>query len=242
MNNDLKTYLENIKKPWGILFYRMIFEQLPQLRNARILDFGSGFGITANHLAKQNEVIAIEPNCDMVEMRICEHEYTQIVGDIEHLKQQPDQSFDLIVCHNVLEYVTGREEIFKEFCRILKPNGMISLVKHNHVGRIMQKVVFENNIDEALSLLDGGAINVMNFGAVHYYNPEDVMTWIGDQDIHIQKVLGLRTFWALQQNNDLKNAPSWQDKMFEIELKVCDCEEFVNISFFNHILLKKYNN
>lgn len=28
MNNELKTYLENIKKPWGILFYRMIFEQL----------------------------------------------------------------------------------------------------------------------------------------------------------------------------------------------------------------------
>lgn len=57
------------------------------------------------------------------------------------------------------------------------------------------------------------------------------------QDIHIQKVLGLRTFWALQQNNDLKNNPSWQDKMFEIELKVCECEEYINISFFNHILL-----
>lgn len=123
----------------------------------------------------------------MADMRICDHEYTQIVGDIEKLKQHPDQSFNVIICHNVLEYMTKREEIFKEFCRILKPNEMISLVKHNHARRIMQKVIFENNIEEVLSLLDGGSINVMNFGAVHYYIPEDVITWIEDKIFTFKK-------------------------------------------------------
>jgi S-adenosylmethionine-dependent methyltransferase len=75
MNNDLKIYLENTKKPWNILFYRVVWEQLSQITNSKILDFGSGLGITANHLAKNNDVVAIEPNTDMVEERICENSY-----------------------------------------------------------------------------------------------------------------------------------------------------------------------
>ncbi len=103
----------------------------------------------------------------------------------------------------------------------------------------MQKVVFENNIDEAIFLLDGGAINVINFGQVNYYNTKDIMEWA--EDIAIEKVLGIRTFWALQQNNESKNDPNWQEKMFEIEMKVSDLDNFINISFFNHVLLRKHS-
>ena len=60
-----------------------------------------------------------------------------------------------------------------------------------------------------------------------------------EKDIIIEKIRGVRTFWALQQNNEIKNEKSWQDKMFEIEMKVSDIEEFINISFFNHVLLRK---
>ncbi len=239
MSNDLKTYLENIKKPWGILFYRVVWEQLYKVTHSKILDFGSGFGITANHLAKNNDVVAIEPNADMVDMRICDTNYQQIIGNIEQLKQQYDNSFDVVVCHNVLEYAEERKEIFREFCRVLKPNGIISMVKHNHAGRIMQKVVFENNVDEAISLLNGGAANVMNFGQVNYYDMNDVIEWIGDLDVNIEKVLGIRTFFGLHPNNEIKYDPIWQEKMFEVEMKVSDIDDYINISFYNHILLRK---
>lgn len=239
MNQYLKAYFENINKPWGVLFYRVVWEQLSQITNSRILDFGSGFGVTANHFAKNNEVLAIEPNAEMVEMRLCENNYHQIIGGIDHLKQQKDNSFDVVVCHNVLEYTKERKDILQEFCRVLKPNGILSIVKHNHTGRIMQKVVFENNVDEAISLLDGGAINVLNFGQVNYYDTNDMIEWIGDTGVNIEKVLGIRTFWGLQQNNDIKKELNWQDKMFEIEMKVSDIEDYKNISFFNHVLLRK---
>lgn len=239
MNDDLVTYLENTKSPWGVLFYRVVWEQLSQITGSKILDFGSGFGITANHLAKNNDVTAIEPNANMVDMRICENDYKQIIGNIEQLKQQQDTSFDVVVCHNVLEYAKERKDILREFCRVLKPNGIISIVKHNHAGRIMQKVVFENNVDEAISILDGGTINVMNFGAINYYDTNDIKKWIGDVGVDIEKVLGVRTFWGLQQNNEIKYETTWQEKMFEIEVKVSCIEDYINISFYNHVLLKK---
>lgn len=239
IKNDLKTYAENLKEPWWLLFYRIVWEQIPIKNGVKILDFGSGLGVTASHLAKDNEVVAIEPNKDMIKMRIDENIYEQIVGDIEILKQQKDESFDVIVCHNVFEYAKDRKDIFKEFYRVLKTNGIISIVKHNHVGRIMQKAVFENSLDEAIYLLDGGRVKVMNFGEVNYYDINDIKQWIGDKDISIEKILGVRTFWGLQQNNDVKYGQDWQEKMYKLEMKVADIKDYLNIAFYNHIILRK---
>lgn len=165
----------------------------------------------------------------------------QIIGNIEQLKMQEDNSFDVVVCHNVFEYAQERQAIFKEFYRVLKPNGLISIVKHNHHGRVIQKAVFENNLDEALSILNGGSVNVPNFSEVTYYDINNLIASLGSNLITIEKILGIRTFWALQQNNEAKFDPTWQDKMFQLEMKVCDIEDYINISFFNHILLRKIN-
>lgn len=239
MSNDLKAYVENMKQPWWLLFFRVVWGQLSPVGSLKILDFGSGLGITASHLAKNNHVIAIERNVDLVDLRNCENDYQQIIGDEEKLTLLKDNSFDAIVCHNVLEYVEEPNNIFREFSRILKPNGIISLVKHNHVGRIMSKVIFENNLDEAIMLLNGGASNVAYFGQIKHYNMEDIRRWIKNSSVNIEKVLGVRTFWGLQQDNKIKYDSVWQEKMFEIEMKVSDMDDYKNISFYNHILLRK---
>lgn len=239
MSDDLKAYVENMKQPWWLLFFRVVWSQLSPVGSLKILDFGSGLGITASHLAKNNHVIAIERNVDLVDLRICENDYQQVIGDEEKLKLQKENSFDVIVCHNVLEYAEEPNNIFREFSRILKPNGIISLVKHNHVGRIMSKVIFENNLDEAIMLLNGGASNAAYFGQIKYYYMEDIRRWIKNSSLNIEKVLGVRTFWGLQQDNKIKYDSVWQEKMFEIEMKVSDIDDYKNISFYNHILLRK---
>lgn len=104
---DIKSYLEYINTPWGRLFYKLVSHNL-QFQGKRVLDFGSGFGITSNYLAKNNEVVAIEPNPDMINNRISDNLYTQIVGSIEELSKLETASFDVVLCHNVLEYIDNR--------------------------------------------------------------------------------------------------------------------------------------
>jgi ubiquinone/menaquinone biosynthesis C-methylase UbiE len=176
----------------------------------------------------------------MVENRISDNEYIQLIGSLEILKSLDDSSFDYIICHNVLEYVSDIDAILKEFDRILKTGGRISIVKHNHAGRIMQKVVFENNMEEALDLLDGGIIQAPNFGTIHYYDIGNVLKEY--KYLHIEKMNGVRTFWGLQQKNEIKYEDNWADRMFEVEMRVCDNDVFKAISFYHHLILRKNYN
>lgn len=235
LSADLQKYKDNNHSPWGELYYDIIFSQLEFVSGKKVLDFGSGFGLVAAELGKRNTVTAVEPEALMCEHREGEN-FTQICGDITALAELADGSFDVIICHNVLEYVKEREELAREFARLLKSGGVLSVVKHNHAGRIMQKVVFENNIEQALGLLRGEEIEVKNFGAVGYYAKEDIPTWA--EELVIDKVYGVRTFFALQRN-DLKFEEGWKDELFKVETAVSELEPYRGIAFFHHVLYKK---
>jgi len=62
------TMLKNLQ-PWEALMKRIVWLQLGEISNKKILDFGSGIGVTADYLAGNNEVIAIEPSEESVDIR-----------------------------------------------------------------------------------------------------------------------------------------------------------------------------
>jgi hypothetical protein len=43
---------------------------------------------------------------------------------------------------------------------------------------------------------------------------------------------GIRTFWDLQQNQNIPKEIGWQQKMIEIESRVAQIKEFQDIAFF----------
>ena len=55
---------------WERLLKKIVWKQLGEIEGKRILDFGSGAGITANHFAKSNYVTAVEPSKEMLEKKM----------------------------------------------------------------------------------------------------------------------------------------------------------------------------
>ena len=163
--------------------------------------------------------------------------YQQIIGSTDELKNLPSECFDYIFCHNVLEYVDDREEIVREFYRLLKPSGKLSIVKHNRNGRVMQMIVLLNNFDEANNLLDGHNSNAQQFGTIKYYDDSDITDWCAG--FVLQESFGLRTFWDLQQNQEIQKDEEWQKKMMHIEVKVSQNPDFQDIAFFHHLIFQK---
>ncbi len=102
---------------------RIVWEQLGEIEEKRILDFGSGEGITANHFANKNTVVAVEPSKDMLSNRWDDYNYKQIVGDVSKLSEFENDSFDFIIYHNALEYIDDKKFVINELCRLLKVGG-----------------------------------------------------------------------------------------------------------------------
>ena len=224
---------------WERLFKKIVWNQLGDLEGKKILDFGSGEGITANHYAGNNYVTAIEPSEEMLSNAWKDNEYIQIVGDINALSAFEDESFDMIICHNVLEYIDDKETVVKSLARVLKKDGVMSIAKHNRAGRVMQMAVLLDDFEKANALLDGENSTASKFGAIRYYEDEDISKW--EPRLIISEIFGIRTFWDLQQNQEKHSDEDWQDKVMQLEMRVAQIPEYREIAFFHHLMLKKCN-
>ena len=223
---------------WERLLKKIVWAQLGDIRGKNILDFGSGEGITANHFAVNNNVVAIEPSEEMLVNRWADFEYRQIQGDVTKLSDFEDNTFDMIICHNVLEYIEDKQSILAELYRVLKPHGVLSIVKHNRAGRVMQMAVLLDELEKANELLDGKISTASKFGAIRYYEDEMISKWT--PGLKNMDCFGIRTFWDLQQNQEKHNTEEWQSRMMQLEMRVSQMDEYRNISFFHHLLFSKH--
>lgn len=222
---------------WDRMFKRIVWAQLGEIEGKRILDFGSGEGITANYLAKKNVVVAVEPSEDMLRNRWDDYEYKQIVGNVSNLSEFENESFDLIVCHNVLEYIDDKEQVINELCRLLKVGGMLSVVKHNRAGRVMQMAVLLDDMKKANDILDGKDGMSSQFGTIRYYEDEQIVRW--NNRLKLIDEFGIRTFWHLQQNQEKHGTEEWQKQLMQLEMRVSKIEEYKKIALLHHLFFIK---
>lgn len=239
MSGSIKEYRKMAEQPWGRMFYELIYKQLniPDDKRIRILDFGAGFCITANHYARNHEVIAVEPNEEMYSLRIEKSDYTLIRQGLDYLKTVPDNSVDVAICHNVLEYAEEKEEILKQLVRILKPEGILSVIKHNLLGRVMGSAVLGDNPKAALDLLNDVAEDSM-FGNRSVYSNQSLIDALSENMVLID-LYGIRAFFGLSSNNEIKFTDEWYQAMLELEIVAGTMDEFRKIAFFNHLIFKK---
>ncbi len=67
----------------------------------------------------------------MIEESETSENFTQIHGDTNALITIPNEIFDMIVCHLVLEFVEDPKLILDGLTRVLKKDDIVSVVRHN---------------------------------------------------------------------------------------------------------------
>ena len=233
---DIQQYKQMLEQPWGKIQYEITFAQLAHLKNKKILDFGSGLGLVSQFLGENNEVVAIEPEKEML-FAYPNHTYEKILGSLEQVEKFEAESFDIVLCHNVLEYIkeNNREKYLSEFKRVLKRDGKLSIIKHNQVGKIMQAVVFSNDVDQALELLKGNEFRSVSFNSGTTYTIDELLEM---SKMKLENYQAIRTFYNLQMN-EVKTKDNWLEKMTEMELAVCNLYPYKDISFLQHVWLVK---
>ena len=238
MSGSVENYRNMVEQPWGKMFYDQIFKQLelPGDERLKVLDFGAGFCITSKHYAEEHDVTSVEPNEEMYSVRF-EGDYTLITKGIEYLTMIEDNTYDVVICHNVLEYADDKDTILKELGRVLKPGGKLSIIKHNVFGRALASAVFGDDPKASLNLLRGESEDSM-FGNRDVY-PNEYLTDFYEGTMTLEEVYGIRAFFGLSKNNEIKYTDEWYNAMLELENKASTMDEYRRIAFFNHLIFVK---
>ncbi len=237
MNENMQLYYDYTISPLGKIFYNTVWRQLEHIHDKKILDFGSGFAFTSNFLAQKNEVIALEVDKTMLAAATKNTTFEQICGDLSTVKSMPSKSFDIVICHLVFEFVDNTQEILNELLRVLKDDGLLSIVRHNRLGRIIQATVQDCNFEECHKLLSGGYSYSSAFGDIKYYTNDDLLK-LPQQSIYIESEQGVRALASLH-SSQIQNQADWHDKMLELEWELLKNPHFINIAYFKHLFIKK---
>jgi SAM-dependent methyltransferase len=153
---------------WDVLA-RVIAEQVARTGRTSldIVDVGAGTGGFAVSLAgRGHRVTVVDPSPDALtaaRWRAAEAGVTLTdvqgeAGDLPALVGEPGAGgagADLVICHNVLEYVDSPAVALAAIARVLRPGGTVSVLAANAVAAVLQRAL-AGKYAEARALLPGG--------------------------------------------------------------------------------------
>ncbi|QDQ25947.1 class I SAM-dependent methyltransferase [Chitinimonas arctica] len=123
-------------KPWNAHYERpAVISLLPSLPGAKVLDAGCGSGWYAEYLLAQGaSVTALDLNAEFVALtrvRVGGRATVLQASLTSPLDFAADGEFDLVVCPLVMHYLKDWQPVFREFHRVLKPNGVLVFSTHH---------------------------------------------------------------------------------------------------------------
>jgi len=127
-------------KAWYQFVLEEAFSNLHKLvgircpKGAKILDVGCGEGQSFSLIDKYFEPslikgVDIDPELLIKAKQVGDRVRCDVEVDCGSVQQMdiPDNTFDIVSCHQLIHHVTFREEALKELYRILKPGGLLLL-------------------------------------------------------------------------------------------------------------------
>ncbi|GAB6182253.1 class I SAM-dependent methyltransferase [Desulfotomaculum defluvii] len=93
-------------------------------RQSNILDAGCGAGGTMEYMSKYGSVVGVDISQEMVEH--CRN--IGLAAYCESIDNLPfeNQSFDLVLCLDVLEHLPNEQSALKELIRVVRPGGILT--------------------------------------------------------------------------------------------------------------------
>ena len=127
------------------------FDKLTDWQGKSVLDLGCAGGFMAEALAhKGARVSGIDPAQDAIQAakhhaKTSNLDITYDVGVGEHMPYS-DDTFDIVVCVDVLEHVRDLSQVLAEVARVLKPGGLFlyDTINRNPIARLATITVAED--------------------------------------------------------------------------------------------------
>lgn len=152
----LLRYFNNV---WRFPYYqRVLTEQLENPHGKRLLDVGCGGGVLAEQFAAMGfAVTGIDPSAKSIEVARAHaaqngFKIDYLVGYGNELPLE-NETFDIVVCSDVLEHIENWDEVIGEIARVLKHNGIFVYATINRTASSKAGVIELWQENEATSYM-----------------------------------------------------------------------------------------
>ncbi|MGI9370396.1 MAG: class I SAM-dependent methyltransferase [Ruegeria sp.] len=137
----------------------------------RVLDVGAGTGLltelAAARIGRQGHVVALEPTPFMIDTLKPKFEGNRritLASETIEMTHANNEEFDVVLCHQVIQYVAEPSVAFREMRRVLKPGGCLGVGVWSDAGDQVAGALqagFENFLGESFA-----PIHAWSFGGL----------------------------------------------------------------------------
>jgi len=234
-NQKLAAFKDHQAQPWGQMRYTLTAANLARHingTNLNILDAGGGNGVEAIAFAQQgHQVTLVDYSAEMLaearrsaESNGVSDRLTFHQSDLTAIPQLfPQPTFDLILCHHVLQYVDDLNAAVHALSRVVKPNGLLSIMCINRYSEPYRLALQELNLPAAYAALGAEVIVTKIFETtMKAYAAEDLREPLEHAGCTIVGQYGIRCVNDYIANNDLKSDPVFFADLLKLELALSD--------------------
>lgn len=208
-------------------------------RPLNILDVGAGLAQLSLALAKEHNVTINDISANMLAKAKADAKDLSVSPQFlvcpyqalpKHLSKH---SFDLILCHALLEWLEKPQDIMAFFDEFLTPTGVLSLCFYNPASLVYRNLIMGN----FYQLTQPKAADNQSLTPNHPVSADEVESWL--EQHHYQPLIrsGIRVFsdYAPIKRGGLTNP----DAIIEMELKYARVMPFCLMGRYLHIVAQK---
>jgi S-adenosylmethionine-dependent methyltransferase len=243
-------YAAYLETPEGKLRLDLAFANLQDFLpgptpSLRALDLGCGTGAIAVRLARLGVHVTLldasAPILDFAERAATEAGVAERIalkhGDAaEFAKLFPAESFDVILCHNILEYVDDPCAVLRNAARALRdPSSIVSVLVRSQAGEVLKAAIqagdlaaTEHNLTTAWGheSLYGERVRLFAAESVHALLLESSLAVIAERGVRV-----LSDYLPPQVSRKDE-----YERIFELECKLGRRAEFAAVARYSHFL------
>ena len=250
-DRDARRYAEYLKTPDGRLRADMTFANLrqflPSATRLRALDVGCGTGTTSVRLARLGfHVTALDSSRAMLEISeqtVSKSGLTDKVvfkrGDASRLTEIfASQSFDMILFHNLLEYVEDPETVMHGVSRLMRnSSSILSVLVRNQAGEVLKAALGTGDLVAAENNLDAGSgTEGLYGGQVRFFTPRKLEEMLRNASLAIVARRGVRVLSDYLPSKISRS--EHYEQILALELKLSERAEFFGMARYLHYIIR----
>ncbi|MAS36358.1 MAG: SAM-dependent methyltransferase [Anaerolineaceae bacterium] len=249
---NMAQWLSSLDQPWNRLRYSVFQANLKRHlpgHALRVLDAGGGSGSDAIPLAQQGHHVTLadfsgamldEARSQAKALDVAERMQFVQADLLELPAHFLEPVFDVVLCHNVLQYLDDAQAGMHAICGPLKPDGIVSVININRYSDLLQAALLRHDLSEALANLDTHESFTPLFDTpLRHYAGEELIPVLEAAGCTLLGHYGVRCINDYITDNALKTDPTFYARLEALEMTLSDRYPYYLMARFFQLIGRK---